>query len=78
MASTPPPSPPACPASTNSTLHAAVSGAVGALKGPAHGGAAEEVMKMSLEIGNPENAEEYARNKLENRERIMGLRTPGL
>ena len=60
-------------ASTNSTLHAAVSGAVGALKGPAHGGAAEEVMKMSLEIGNPENAEEYARNKLENRERIMGF-----
>ncbi|CAI8043093.1 Citrate synthase 2 [Geodia barretti] len=60
-------------ASTNSTLHAAVSGAVGALKGPAHGGAAEEVMKMSIEIGNPENAEEYARKKLDNRERIMGF-----
>ena len=60
-------------ASTNSTLHAAVSGAVGALKGPAHGGAAEEVMKMSMEIGNPENAEEYARKKLDNRERIMGF-----
>ena len=60
-------------ASTNSTLHAAVSGAVGTLKGPAHGGAAEEVMKMSMEIGNPENAEEYARNKLDNRERIMGF-----
>ena len=60
-------------ASTNSTLHAAVSGAVGTLKGPAHGGAAEEVMKMSIEIGNPENAEEYARRKLDNRERIMGF-----
>ena len=28
---------------------------------------------MSMEIGNPENAEEYARNKLNNRERIMGF-----
>ena len=40
-------------ASTISDLHSAVVTGVGTLKGPAHGGAAEEVMKMSLEIGNP-------------------------
>ena len=60
-------------ASTISDLHSAVTTGVGVLKGPAHGGAAEEVMKMSLEIGNPENAEEYARNHLESGGRIMGF-----
>ena len=60
-------------ASTISDLHSAITTGVGVLKGPAHGGAAEEVMKMSLEIGNPENAEEYARNHLESGGRIMGF-----
>jgi citrate synthase len=46
---------------------------VGVLKGPWHGGAAEEVMKMSVDIGQPENAEEYARNILDNGGRIMGF-----
>ena len=60
-------------ASTISDLHSAVVTGVGVLKGPAHGGAAEEVMKMALEIGQPENAEEYCRNILENGGRIMGF-----
>ena len=60
-------------ASTNSDLHSAVVTGIGVLKGPAHGGAAEEVMKMSLEIGNPENAAEYCRNILDNGGRIMGF-----
>ena len=60
-------------ASTLSDLHAAVTTGVGVLKGPWHGGAAEEVMKMALDIGNPENAEEYARNILDNGGRIMGF-----
>ena len=60
-------------ASTNSDLHSAVVTGIGVLKGPAHGGAAEEVMKMSLEIGIPENAEEYCRNILDNGGRIMGF-----
>ena len=60
-------------ASTNSDLHSAIVTGIGVLKGPAHGGAAEEVMKMSLEIGNPENAEEYCRNILDNGGRIMGF-----
>ena len=60
-------------ASTLSDLHAAVTTGVGVLKGPWHGGAAEEVMKMALEIGNPENAEEYARKILDSGGRIMGF-----
>ena len=60
-------------ASTVSDLHSAVTTGVGTLKGPAHGGAAEEVMKMALEIGNPENAADYASNVLDNGGRIMGF-----
>jgi len=60
-------------ASTISDLHPAVVTAVGTLKGPAPGGAAEAVMKMSLEIGQPENAEEYCRARLESGGRIMGF-----
>ena len=60
-------------ASTVSDLHSAVVTGIGVLKGPWHGGAAEEVMKMALEIGQPENAEEYARKILDNGGRIMGF-----
>ena len=60
-------------ASTLSDLHAAITTGVGVLKGPWHGGAAEEVMKMALDIGNPENAEEYARKILDSGGRIMGF-----
>ena len=60
-------------ASTVSDLHSAVTTGVGVLKGPWHGGAAEEVMKMALEIGQPENAAEYCRNVLDNGGRIMGF-----
>ena len=60
-------------ASTNSDLHSAVVTGIGVLKGPAHGGAAEEVMKMAIEIGSPDNAAEYCRNILDNGGRIMGF-----
>jgi citrate synthase len=60
-------------ASTLSDLHSAVTTGVGVLKGPWHGGAAEEVMKMALDIGQPENAEEYCKNILDNGGRIMGF-----
>lgn len=60
-------------ASTLSDLHAAITTGIGVLKGPWHGGAAEEVMKMALDIGQPENAEEYARNILDGGGRIMGF-----
>ncbi len=60
-------------AATLSDLHSAVTTGVGVLKGPWHGGAAEEVMKMALDIGQPENAEEYARKILDGGGRIMGF-----
>ena len=60
-------------ASTLSDLHSAVVTGIGVLKGPWHGGAAEEVMKMAMEIGQPENADDYARNLLEGGGRVMGF-----
>ena len=60
-------------ASTLSDLHSAVTTGIGVLKGPWHGGAAEEVMKMALDIGQPENAAEYCRNILDSSGRIMGF-----
>ncbi len=60
-------------ASTLSDLHSAVVTGVAVLKGPWHGGAAEEVMKMALDIGQPENAEEYARQLLDGGGRVMGF-----
>ena len=60
-------------ASTLSDLHSAVVTGVGVLKGPWHGGAAEEVMKMAHEIGQPDNAEEYCRKILDGGGRIMGF-----
>jgi citrate synthase len=60
-------------ASTLSDLHSAVVTGVGVLKGPWHGGAAEEVMKMAEEIAQPENAEEYCRKILDSGGRIMGF-----
>ena len=60
-------------ASTNADLHCAIVCGIGTLKGPAHGGAAEEVMKMSLEIGEEDKAEEYTRERLSSGGRIMGF-----
>ena len=60
-------------AATVSDLHSAIVTGVGVLKGPAHGGAAEDVMKMALEIGHPENAAEYCRKILDSGGRIMGF-----
>jgi citrate synthase len=60
-------------ASTVSDMHSAVTTAIGTLKGPLHGGAAEAVMKMALEIGSPERAGDYIRQRLDRGERIMGF-----
>jgi citrate synthase len=60
-------------ASTLSDLHSSIVTAIGTLKGPLHGGAAEAVQKMTSEIGSPDNADAYIKRKLENHERIMGF-----
>jgi citrate synthase len=48
---------------TEANLHAAITAAIAALSGPAHGGAAEDVMKMAEEIGDPGRAAAYVRDK---------------
>ena len=58
---------------TQSDLVSAIVGAVGALKGPLHGGAPGPAREMVFEIGQEENAEAYLREKLERGERLMGF-----
>jgi 2-methylcitrate synthase/citrate synthase II len=67
-------------ASTLSDLHSAVAGAIGALKGPLHGGANEEAMKQFLEIGTPEDVDRWFREVMahnqahpDNKRLIMGF-----
>jgi citrate synthase len=60
-------------ASTLSDLHSAVVAGIGTLKGPLHGGAAESVMKMALEIGDEANVDSYLQQRHDRRERIMGF-----
>jgi len=60
-------------ASTQADLHCAVTTGVAVLKGPSHGGAAEEVMKMSMDIGDESNAEQYVKDLLSNGGRVMGF-----
>lgn len=58
---------------TLSDIYSGITAAIGALKGPLHGGANERVMRMLTEIGEPENVESYIREKLANKEKIMGF-----
>ena len=60
-------------AATQADLHAAIVTGIATLKGPAHGGAAEAVMKMAMEVGTPERAAEYVRNLLNSGGRVMGF-----
>jgi citrate synthase len=58
---------------TDANLHAAITAAIAALSGPAHGGAAEDVMHMARDIGDPANAADYVKRKRANKEAIMGF-----
>lgn len=59
--------------STLSDLYSAVVGGVGALKGPLHGGANEQVMHAMLEIGDPSQAKQWMLDALEQKRKIMGF-----
>lgn len=59
--------------STGSDLFSAVAGAVGALKGPLHGGAPGPALQTVLDISGPEQVAPYLRAKLEQGERLMGF-----
>src|SRR5699024_3217511 len=58
---------------TLSDVYSGVTSAISALKGPLHGGANEQVMAMLTEIGEEENAIPYVKEKLANKEKIMGM-----
>lgn len=58
---------------TLSDIYSGVVSAIGALKGPLHGGANEAVMRMLEEIGDQERVDDYIQNKLHNKEKIMGF-----
>ena len=60
-------------ASTMSDGWSAITGAIGALKGPLHGGANEFVMHHMEEIGDPAKAEQWCLDKLKNKELVMGF-----
>jgi citrate synthase len=60
-------------ASTLSDMFSAITGAIGALKGPLHGGANEEAMKAAEEIASPEHAPAYVADLLERHEKVMGF-----
>ena len=60
-------------AGTAADIHGAITAGIATLKGPLHGGAAEAVMKMAVEIGEEDRAEEYVRGVLEGGGRVMGF-----
>jgi citrate synthase len=60
-------------ASTLSDIYSAVTAAIGALKGPLHGGANQAVMEMMEEIGTPDQAEPWLEAALADKKKIMGF-----
>jgi citrate synthase len=63
-------------AATLTDLHSTIVGAIGALKGPLHGGANADVMRLLLEIGReagPDKAEDFIREKLARKEKVPGF-----
>lgn len=59
--------------STTSDMYSAITGAIGALKGPLHGGANEQVMHMLKEVESPETAKEWMLDALKNKKKVMGF-----
>jgi citrate synthase len=59
--------------STRADIASAVGGAIGAMKGPLHGGAPSEVVEQIHEVGSPERAEAWVREAIDNKTRLMGF-----
>src|SRR4029078_1329736 len=59
--------------STRSDIASAVTGAIGTMKGPLHGGAPSEGVDQLRKIGSPEHAEAWVREALDRGERLMGF-----
>ena len=60
-------------ASTTSDVGSAITGAIGALKGPLHGGANEKVMEVMKEIDDPKKAKDWILKALKNKQKVMGF-----
>jgi citrate synthase len=60
-------------AGTLADMHSAVVAAIATLKGPLHGGANEQVMRMLLDIGEPERAADWVRAALDRGDKVMGF-----
>jgi citrate synthase len=60
-------------AATETDIHSATVAAIGALKGPLHGGANQEVIKMLLNIGEASKADAYLQKMFESHEKVMGF-----
>ncbi len=60
-------------ASSLSDVYSAISGGIASMKGPLHGGANEEVMKMLLEVGGPERAESWVKSAIAQKRKIPGF-----
>jgi citrate synthase len=58
---------------TRSDIASAVCGAIGAMKGPLHGGAPSEVVEQIHQVGSPERAEQWINDALDRKERLMGF-----
>ncbi len=58
---------------TRADIASAVCGAIGAMKGPLHGGAPSEVVEQIHEVGTPEHAEQWVREAIEKKTRLMGF-----
>lgn len=60
-------------ASSLSDLHSAIVSAIGALKGPLHGGANEQVILMLKQIGTMDKAQQFVKDALAAKEKVMGI-----
>lgn len=60
-------------AATLADMHAAIAGALGALKGPLHGGANEAVMQLLLQCGDADSAERKVKEMLANKQKVAGF-----
>ena len=63
-------------AGTNSDLYSCITGAIGALRGPKHGGANEEAFRIQSSYRNADEAEAGIRRRVENKEIIIGFGHP--
>ncbi len=60
-------------ASSTSDIYSAITGAIGSLKGPLHGGANEAVMHMLKEVGSPDVAKDWMLDALATKKKVMGF-----